>query len=87
MSIRVEFFGIPRRRAGVAAIDVEADTLGELIRKTGRRLPELADECFDGDALKPGFVSSINAVRFTTDPTEPLANEDHVMILSADAGG
>jgi molybdopterin converting factor small subunit len=29
--MHVEFFGVPRERAGIAEIDVEADTLGRLL--------------------------------------------------------
>lgn len=87
MSIRVEFFGIPRQRTGVASACVEAASLGEMLDEVGRLFPRLAADCLDGPSLRPGYVASVNGRKFVTDPATPLAGGDAVLILSADVGG
>ena len=87
MTVHVEFFGIPRQRAGVASVDVEADSLGEVVRQLAGRFPRLAKTCLESDRLKSGYTANINGRSFTTDPATPLNDGDSVLILSADAGG
>lgn len=87
MSIRVEFYGIPRQRAGVASVEVEGDCLGEVLREVGASLPELAGACLDGDRLQGGYLANVNGTFFTSDPATPVKPGDAVLILSADAGG
>ena len=91
MSIRVEFYGIPRHRAGVAATTVEVAaapaTLNDVFRQLGERFPALARDCFDQDRLSDGYVANVNGVRFVTDATTPLPDGSCLLILSADAGG
>jgi molybdopterin converting factor small subunit len=84
--MHVEFFGVPRERAGIAEIDVEADTLGRLLATLATRMPGLA-ELIAVDRLHPSFAASLNGDRFISDPETPLSDEDCVLILSADAGG
>jgi molybdopterin converting factor small subunit len=84
--MHVEFFGVPRERAGIAEIDVEADTLGRLLTTLATRMPGLA-ELIAVDRLHPSVAASLNGDRFISDPETPLSDEDCVLILSADAGG
>jgi molybdopterin converting factor small subunit len=84
--MHVEFFGVPRERAGIAEIDVEADTLGRLLATLAARMPDLAD-LIAVDRLHPSLAASLNGDRFISDPETPLSDEDCVLILSADAGG
>jgi molybdopterin converting factor small subunit len=84
--VHVEFFGVPRERAGMAALEVQADTLGELLRTLTARIPSF-DQFIDGVRLHPAFVANLNGDRFVTDPGTPLGAKDCVLILSADAGG
>jgi molybdopterin converting factor small subunit len=84
--MHVEFFGVPRQRAGIAEIDVEADTLGRLLATLATRMPGLA-ELIAVDRLHPSLAASLNGDRFISDPKTPLSDEDCVLILSADAGG
>jgi sulfur-carrier protein len=87
MSVRVEFYGIARRRAGVAAVEVTAATLGEVIDQLQRELPALAAACFAEGKLQPGFLANVNGQEFTSRRETPLQEGDAVLILSADAGG
>ncbi len=85
--VRVEFYGIPRQRAGVAAVDVDARDLREALRALSSINPRLAASCFDGDRLLGSYFANINGQRFTTDPDAVLESGDTLLILSADAGG
>ena len=84
--MHVEFLGVPRERAGVAELDVQADTLGRLLGTLAVRTPGLA-ELIAVDRLHPSLAASLNGDRFISDPETPLGDDDHVLILSADAGG
>jgi molybdopterin converting factor small subunit len=84
--MQVEFFGIPRERAGVARLDVEAVTLGQLWSHLAEQIPSLGP-LLGGDRLNPIVVANLNGERFVSDPDTPLAHGDCVLILSADAGG
>ena len=87
MSIRVEFFGVCRQRAGVASIDVDADDLRTALLEIGSQLPKFADVCIENGRLKPGYIANINGRSFTSDPATPLVSGDAILLLSADAGG
>ena len=87
MTVRVEFYGIPRHRAGLAAIEVEAATLGEVLDKLAIGLPPFAQACLSAGELRPGYLASINGRLFTSDRAAAVAPGDAVLILSADAGG
>ena len=88
MSVRVEFFGIPRERAGVDAVNLRNPaTLGHALQMLTTRLPALAASCIADGRLKSGYLANLNGERFTTDPESPLQPGDAVLILSADVGG
>ena len=84
--MHVEFFGVPRERAGISELEVHADTLGQLLGTLAQRMPSLS-EIIEDDRLHPAFVANLNGDRFVTDPRTPLGAGDSVLILSADAGG
>ena len=82
----VEFLGVPRQRAGVSSLEVQAETLGELLGTLAARIPSLG-ELISTDSLHPAFSANLNGDRFVSDPSTPLRQGDCVLILSADAGG
>ena len=84
--MQVEFFGVSRARAGVAEMDVDADTLGRLLQTLAARMPDLA-ELITADGLHSSLAVSLNGDRFISDPDTPLSDDDHVLIVPADAGG
>ena len=84
--MRVELLGIPRERAGVAELHLQAETLGELLDALAARFPSFA-ELIAGERLRPSIVANLNGDAFVTDPRTPLREDDCVLILSADAGG
>jgi molybdopterin converting factor small subunit len=84
--MRVEFLGIPRERAGVEELELDAATLGDLLSTLERRIPAFGDVVESGQ-LRSSFVANLNGDRFIRDPHTRLASGDCVLILSADAGG
>jgi molybdopterin converting factor small subunit len=90
MGIRVEFYGVPRLRAGVASLEIplsaESIKLGEALHDIAGRFAGLATEIGE-DGLQPTCVANINGNRFVSDTAEPLRDGDVLLIMSADAGG
>ena len=84
--MRVEFYGVPRERAGTANLEVDANTLGELFGTLAARIPSLG-EFICKDRLQSTLVANLNGDQFVSDPATPLDRNDCVLILSADAGG
>ncbi len=84
--MHVEFFGVPRERAGVSRLEVQADTLGQLMGTLAAQFLSLA-KLIGVNRLHPAFVANLNGDRFVNDPGTPLKENDCVLILSADAGG
>jgi len=84
--MHVELLGVPRERAGVAELDLEADTLGQLLVALVARCPSLG-ELITADRLQPSIVANVNGDRFVSDPRTQLRKGDSILILSADAGG
>ena len=82
----VEFLGVPRQRAGVSHLEMEAKTLGELLATLAAERPPLA-ELITVDRLHSSFVANLNGDQFISDPGTLLSHDDCVLILSADAGG
>jgi molybdopterin converting factor small subunit len=82
----VEFLGVPRERAGVDEMEVHAETLGQLLSTLAARVPSLR-ELIAVDRLQSSIAANLNGDNFVSDPNTVLAEDDHVLILSADAGG
>jgi molybdopterin converting factor small subunit len=84
--MHVEFLGIPRQRAGVSEVEIEARTLGQLLGTLAIRFPDLRELITDR-GLHPSVAANLNGDEFVSDPNRLLAASDHVILLSADAGG
>lgn len=82
----VEFLGIPRERAGIAGLELEAGTLGQVLAALAVRYPQFSELLADG-RLHPSIAASLNADLFIRDPATPIKADDRLLILSADAGG
>jgi len=87
MPVRIELYGIPRQRAGVDGLDVEAENLGTALEMLAAAVPDFARSCLEQGRLKTGYIANLNGHSFTSDPRTPLADGDSLLILSADAGG
>jgi len=84
--MHVEFLGVSRQRAGVAKLEVQAETLGQLLGTLAAQIPSLG-EIIAVDRLHSAFVVNLNGDSFVSDPATRLCHNDCVLILSADAGG
>jgi molybdopterin converting factor small subunit len=84
--MHVEFLGIPRERAGVAELEVDAETLGDLLTALSERFPAF-DGLITAGAMHRSIAANLNGDAFVTDMTTRLARTDRVLILSADVGG
>jgi molybdopterin converting factor small subunit len=82
----VEFLGVPRQRAGISELEVQANTLGQMLTVLATRFPGFA-ALVAHDRLHPSMAANLNGDRFVSDPATVLLDGDHVLILSADAGG
>jgi hypothetical protein len=85
--ITIELFGIPRLRAGIGVVHLEAGTLATALRKLGRVCPALAGTVIVGELLQPAYRACVNGQRFVSDPTTPLADGDVLLVMAADVGG
>lgn len=86
-SVRVEFYGVARKRMGMSEATSQGKTLGEVLRTLYQSLPEAAALCTADGGLQPGFLANINGRTFTTGTETPVTSADVVLIFSADAGG
>ncbi|MFP6693011.1 MAG: hypothetical protein VB875_08340 [Pirellulales bacterium] len=87
MAIRVEFYGVPRVRAGITETTSAGRRLEHVLTDLETRFPGLAECCIAGGKLRPGYVANLDGQRFTTDEQTELSAYNSVLILSADAGG
>lgn len=86
-AVQVEFFGIPRLRAGVGIVSVEATGTHELLERLAERFPRFGETCLSGGELHREYLLNINGQRFTRAEEVELHEGDTVLILSADPGG
>jgi hypothetical protein len=83
----VEFFGMPRHRAGRAELIVPPGTVGQALAVVEKACPGLAGLVQTDGRLSPHYLLSVNGQRFANDLNQPLGSADRLLLLSADAGG
>lgn len=83
----VEFFGMPRQRAGCAELTVPASSLSEALAQVERLCPGLRGLRRPDGTLAPYYLVSIDGREFVRDMEKPLSPGTHILLLSADAGG
>ena len=91
MTLQIEFFGIPRQRAGTARTSLslpgEQTCLADAFRELALAFPGFAACCLDGQRLCPAYIVNVGGEKFVTDPDYVLRAGDSLLIMSADAGG
>ncbi len=87
MQVNIEFFGIPRARAGVPAVTAQGTNLGDVLEDLAAQLPALGKACISGRNLKPGYTANLRGEQFVTDPGTEIREGDVILLLSLDAGG
>jgi molybdopterin converting factor small subunit len=85
--VMVEFFGIPRARAGCQEMTLSAATPREALAALVADCPGLEGLCLPDGRLAPGYLLSLDGTRFVTDLDQPLRTGERLLLLSADAGG
>jgi hypothetical protein len=85
--IIVEFFGVPRLRAGRATLPVRAASVRQALAAVAVACPRLEDLLGADGRLVSHYALSLDGQRFVTDLDELLRPGEHLLILSADAGG
>jgi molybdopterin converting factor small subunit len=85
--VTVEFYGVPRQRAGRAELTVVASTVAELLDAVERDCPGLAGLRRPDGRLAAHYLLSVEGRQFVTDARQELRPGDRVLLLSADAGG
>jgi sulfur-carrier protein len=85
--IAIEFYGVPRLRAGTSLIKLAASTVGQALQELGRVLPALEGSDLQQGTLLEAYKLSLNSERFVSDPETPLHDGDVLLLLSADVGG
>ena len=84
--MHVEFLGIPRERAGVSEVEIDAGTLGQALATLAARFPALR-ELITAAGLHASVAANLNGDQFVRDLNTSLAVDDRLLLLSADAGG
>ena len=84
--MHVEFLGIPRERAGVPEVEIDAETLGQALTVLASRFPALR-ELIPAGGLHASVAANLNGDQFVRDLNTSLAADDRLLLLSADAGG
>lgn len=85
--IIVEFFGIPRRRAGVARANLTAATVAQALTEIQRRYTQLQDLQDPDGKLNPHYLLSVDGRMFVADSHLTLEPQSRLLLMSADAGG
>ena len=82
----VEFYGVPRQRAGRSELVVSAASLRDVLLVVQEACPNLRLLDTKG-TLAPHYLLSLNGEQFVTDLTTTMQPGDRLLVLSADAGG
>ena len=89
--IRVEFFGVPRARAGVDQLTLDLNgpsvSLRQVLDSLTRQLPGLGAEDWLHREFGRSVSANLNGERFVRALEERVQEGDSVLLLSADAGG
>jgi hypothetical protein len=86
-SVTIEFFGMPRKRAGRAELTVPAGTLADILAAVERVCPGLAGLRQTDGRLSPHYLLSVDGQPFVADLHQALRPGERLLLLSADAGG
>ena len=85
--VTVEFYGVPRQRAGRAELPVAAGTVAEVLHAVERDCPGMKGLMTAAGGLSPQYLISLDGEEFVTDFHRTLLSGSRVLVLSADAGG
>jgi hypothetical protein len=87
MNVVVEFFGVPRARAGRAELEVSPGSVADILAQVEVACPGLKGMRSPDGRLAPHYLLSLDGKQFVTDLHHTILPGGRVLILSADAGG
>jgi molybdopterin converting factor small subunit len=85
--VRIELYGVPRLRAGVQTVDVQASTIGDALLQLQRACPQLDPDVLTDGQLNAAYVVAIDGGTLTRDPHVSLNAGDTLVLLTSQAGG
>jgi hypothetical protein len=83
----VEFYGIPRLRAGRSELAVPPGSAAAVLGEVVSRCPALSDLVTNDGRLSPNYLLSLDGGSFVHTLAEDLPAGTRLLILSADPGG
>ena len=84
----VELFGRARILAGQAVLEVPGSSLTDVLATLADLHPELVGPVLEANGgLTPAYTINLNGTRFVRAPDTPLAEADHVLVISSLSGG
>jgi hypothetical protein len=83
----VEFFGVPRLRAGRTELAVPSGSVAELLAAIEKECPGLEGLRQADGGLSPHYLLSLDGHAFLTDWQQEIHPGSRILLLSADAGG
>ena len=83
----VEFFAVPRLRAGRAELSVAPGPASAVLAEVVARCPGLSDLLTPSGRLAPHYLLSLDGREFLRDLARDLPPGSRLLLLSADAGG
>ncbi|HEV3116311.1 MAG TPA: MoaD/ThiS family protein [Gemmataceae bacterium] len=86
-TVTVEFYGMPRQRAGRAELVVHAGAVADVLVAVKSACDGLSDLTREDGILARHYLLSINGDGFVTDVKQVLEPGTRLLLLSADAGG
>ncbi len=85
--ITIELFGVPRLRAGVGLIQLQAEDVGSALRGLAAACPALNGSVVVDGQVQPSYRLSLNGEQFVTQAETALVEGDVLLLLAADVGG
>jgi len=83
----VEFFGVPRLRAGRSELRVAAGSVAEVLAQVERACLGLVGLVGADGRVAPHYLLSVDGQHFVTDLEAVIGTGRRLLLLSADAGG
>jgi molybdopterin converting factor small subunit len=87
VEVTIEFYGIPRQRAGRPDLTVTGRTIGDILSAVETACPGLAGLVQKDGKLSAYYLLSVDGREFAADERQPLKQGQRLLLLSADAGG
>jgi molybdopterin converting factor small subunit len=87
VEVTVEFYGIPRQRAGRAELTVTAQTVGEVLAAIEVSCPGLTGLMQSDGSLATHYLLSLDGREFAANGRQSLRQGQRLLLLSADVGG